>query len=329
MKIAVYAISKNEEKFAERFCKSAADADEIIVGDTGSSDRTVEALQDAGADVIPVIIKPWRFDLARNAVLHSVSTDMDICIALDLDEVLMDGWRDHLETIYQNMRYTRLKYLFDWGKGHIFTVRKIHGRWGYHWKFPCHEYIVPDPRIKEVEAESNEILVKHYPDETKDRGHYLELLQATVEENPYCARSRFYLGREYVLAENHWAASGVLLQYLGMKEAIWNKERAYAMRLLGDCALKQNDAKQAEEWYRKGTVEAPEMREPWVALGQFLADKHRQTEALGAFDTALRVFDRESVYMSDPKCWDGSVERKYKELLGWVTTLSKTMQQVR
>lgn len=42
MKIAVYAISKNEEQFVERFCNSAKDADLILIADTGSTDGTVE-----------------------------------------------------------------------------------------------------------------------------------------------------------------------------------------------------------------------------------------------------------------------------------------------
>ena len=51
MRIAVYAISKNEEQFAEKFCKSAVDADVIVVGDTGSTDDTKGLLRDNGAIV--------------------------------------------------------------------------------------------------------------------------------------------------------------------------------------------------------------------------------------------------------------------------------------
>ena len=45
MKVCVYAISKNEEKFAERWAKSMREADEIYVLDTGSRDKTVEILE--------------------------------------------------------------------------------------------------------------------------------------------------------------------------------------------------------------------------------------------------------------------------------------------
>jgi len=35
MKIYIYAIAKNEEKFAKRFMDSVKDADKVIVCDTG------------------------------------------------------------------------------------------------------------------------------------------------------------------------------------------------------------------------------------------------------------------------------------------------------
>ncbi len=69
MKICVYAISKNEEMFVERFCNSAKDADLILIADTGSTDLTADLAQDCGAQVHEINITPWRFDDARNAAL--------------------------------------------------------------------------------------------------------------------------------------------------------------------------------------------------------------------------------------------------------------------
>ena len=69
MKIAVYAISKNEAQFVKRFCESAKEADLILIADTGSTDDTVELSKESGATVYNICIKPWRFDLARNAAM--------------------------------------------------------------------------------------------------------------------------------------------------------------------------------------------------------------------------------------------------------------------
>ena len=60
MKICVYAISKNEEKFVKRWYESMKEADEIFVLDTGSSDNTVDELRKLGVNVFKKEIIPWR-----------------------------------------------------------------------------------------------------------------------------------------------------------------------------------------------------------------------------------------------------------------------------
>ena len=45
MKICVYAISKNESNFVDRWVESMSEADDIYVLDTGSIDDTVEKLK--------------------------------------------------------------------------------------------------------------------------------------------------------------------------------------------------------------------------------------------------------------------------------------------
>lgn len=119
MKIAVYAISKNEEMFVERFCKSAADADMILIADTGSTDDTVKLAKKHGATVQDICISPWRFDKARDAALALIPRDYDVCISLDLDEVLEPGWREEIERVWK-ADTTRLRYKFDWGSGITF-----------------------------------------------------------------------------------------------------------------------------------------------------------------------------------------------------------------
>ena len=44
-RVCVYAICKNEGKFVERWMRSMAEADEIYVLDTGSTDGTPEQLR--------------------------------------------------------------------------------------------------------------------------------------------------------------------------------------------------------------------------------------------------------------------------------------------
>ena len=77
-KICVYAISKNEEEFVDRWMDAVSEADAVIVTDTGSTDHTVEKLRERGAIDYEDAISPWRFDTARNVALSHVPEDMDI-----------------------------------------------------------------------------------------------------------------------------------------------------------------------------------------------------------------------------------------------------------
>ena len=86
-KVCVYAIAKNEEKFVDRWVNSMKEADEIYVLDTGSNDNTTSLLKKRDVHVKKKIIKPWRFDVARNESLNMLPTDTDICVCTDLDVV--------------------------------------------------------------------------------------------------------------------------------------------------------------------------------------------------------------------------------------------------
>ena len=96
-RIYVYAICKNEEKFAESWVRSMQEADGICVLDTGSTDGTAERLRELGAHVTQEAVTPWRFDTARNRSLELVPEDADLCVCTDLDEVFRPGWRTAME----------------------------------------------------------------------------------------------------------------------------------------------------------------------------------------------------------------------------------------
>ncbi|HRV03245.1 MAG TPA: hypothetical protein P5539_16230, partial [Mesotoga sp.] len=73
MKLAVYAIAKNEVKNVKKWYDSIKDgADGIFVTDTGSTDGTIELLETLGVKVDKATVSPWRFDLARNLSLINV-----------------------------------------------------------------------------------------------------------------------------------------------------------------------------------------------------------------------------------------------------------------
>ena len=162
MKICVYAISKNEEKFVKRWYDSMKEADDIYVMDTGSTDKTVKLLKHLGVHVKVKKIKPWRFDVARNESLKLVPVDTDICVCTDLDEVFEKGWRKKLESSW-NKGVTRASYNYNWlldsdnNPKVNFYIEKIHNRNDYIWTHPVHEVLTYIG--KEIETHMKTLLI--------------------------------------------------------------------------------------------------------------------------------------------------------------------------
>jgi len=302
LKIAVYAISKNEESFVRRFCESAKEADLILIADTGSTDNTASLAAECGATVHNICVSPWRFDKARDTALALIPGDFDVCISLDLDEILEPGWRQEIERVWQ-ADTTRLRYKFDWGCGISFYYEKIHHRRGYHWHHPVHEYPRPDGRIVEVYAHTDMLLVSHHPDPTKSRGQYMPLLELAVQEDPRCPRNAFYHARELTFYGRWEEAIVALNRYLAMPEATWQNERCYAMRLLGKAHEELGKNWEALKWYRLAVAEAPGTREPWVELSMLTYRLGMWAESYAAAKSALQITDKALVYTMDPSVW--------------------------
>ena len=145
-RIYVYAICKNEEAFAARWAESMAEADGIYVLDTGSTDRTVEILEQNGVHVTKARVEPWRFDAARNRSLRLVPEDADLCVCTDLDEGFHPGWRTAMERALHGGA-KRLRYRYTWSflpdgrEGCVFWTEKAHARFGFRWVHPVHEVL--------------------------------------------------------------------------------------------------------------------------------------------------------------------------------------------
>ena len=314
LKICVYAISKNEELFVERFCTAASDADLILIADTGSTDRTVELAEKHGATIHEICITPWRFDDARNAALALVPRDFDVCVSLDLDEELQPGWREEIERVWVEGT-TRLRYGFDWGAGIIFHYEKIHARTGYRWLHPCHEYPVPY-LIDEQYAHTDMLMVIHKPDPTKSRGQYLPLLEMSVKEDPVDPRNAFYYARELSFHAQWQRAIDECNRYLALPGATWQNERCYAYRVMSRSYAELGDWDNALKMARLGVVEAPGTREPWVEIAKLTYQRQQWAECYGAAMSALAIQNREWVYTVDPEVW-GALPHDYAAIAAW------------
>jgi glycosyltransferase involved in cell wall biosynthesis len=264
MKVAVYTIALNEEEFVERWYESAKEADYLLIADTGSTDKTIKLAKKLGINVISISISPWRFDDARNAALANIPLDVDYCIALDMDEVLIEGWREKLDGLVESgVTRPRYKYTWSWKEdgtpGLQYGGDKIHSRKGYRWKHPVHEVITSD-RVDEVQ-EWIDLEIHHYPDNAKSRGQYFPLLELSVREDPMDDRNAYYLAREYFFYNRFEEAAAMFRTHLSLPKAVWKPERAASMRYLAKC-----EPDNTEKWLIAAHLEDPSRRESLVEL---------------------------------------------------------------
>ena len=297
MKIAVYTIAKNEEQHVQRWADSCKDADHRLILDTGSTDNTRETAIYCGVTTVHKTFTPWRFDHARNAALNILPDDVDICIALDMDEVLQPGWREALEQLPPTVTRPRYKYVWSWNpdgsEGLTYGGDKIHARHGYTWKHPVHEVLKPDG----IETQQwCDLLIHHHPDHSKSRSQYLPLLKLAVEEDPRDDRNQFYLAREYFFHGEHALAQYHFSEHLKLSQ--WQPERAASYRYL---AKMRPDS--AEHHLYKAIAEDHSRRESWVALASVYHDKKDWVACRHACAMALQITEKPMDYLCEGDAW--------------------------
>jgi hypothetical protein len=304
LKVAVYTIALNEAAHAERWANSAADADYRIVADTGSTDDTVERLTKAGVTVYRIAVRPWRFDVARNAAMALIPSDVDVCLTMDMDRFLEPGWRPKLEAAWTpetTALYCRVVYrssVDDPTPLRGWPAKNFHRRWGFRFNRPVHEALIFTGET-EVDRSCDDIVMYEVQDHAKTtREQYLPLMELAHKEAPEDAQICFWLGREYMWANKHEQGIELLLRYLALRSSTWREERSEAMRYL---ARMQLDKRMA--WLDKARMEAPHRREIWLDLAE---EFHNQADWLNLFwacTNGIEKTHRTGSYLDDPNCW--------------------------
>ena len=315
--IAVYGICKNEEAFMDRFYESIIDADFISIVDTGSTDSTFDKLTNfashqSSMQVQKILVDPWRFDDARNAALGLLPEDPDVCISLDIDEILEEGWKQVLSEAILNDLHTigrpadryhhRFSTIWNWKNQDQHPSfsdhwhERIHSRKGYRWKLPVHEILVKENE-DQIRWLTNFKMIQK-PDLTKPRSSYLTLLEQSLKEDSTKWKSwSFYAGD---------------LQNAGRcKEAIDAINKA---KLIPDADLSYlyfqaslvynqlgNTAKAVSELLQ--AVANSESREYRVCLARLYRTLNKPREALNMILMASEITERSFGYSYDPNCW--------------------------
>lgn len=117
-KLAVLILTKNEEKnITDVICNAQKCADEIIVIDSGSNDRTVELAEMAGAHVY---FRAWDNDFAAQRNFGLELTNAEWVLYIDADERMSDSMIEAIKKVISDegmpAQYSMLRRTIAFGK---------------------------------------------------------------------------------------------------------------------------------------------------------------------------------------------------------------------
>lgn len=309
LSVCVYTICKNEEKFIDRWFQSVAAADCIVVVDTGSTDQSIEKLRGYPLILYEKKIEPFRFDTARNLALSLIPKDIDICISLDMDEVLSPSWYDELlkqwtpKTSCASCRF--VWHFNDQGlEDGVFWAIRIHRRHDYLWTHSIHEVLTYTRKSPEHSLKLNYIQISHLPDPLKKRD-YLPMLERAVKENPYNARDVFYLGREYMYHQRWHDCIATLSHYLSLPY-YWREERCTALRYIAKSYIYLQQLIQGIYYLEKAHQICPSLREPLIELGYLYYQQQNWIKAAYFIDKALKISSPSQHFLNEGFAWDAT-----------------------
>lgn len=216
--LSVCMIAKNEEKLLPMCLASVQNlADEIILVDTGSTDRTVEIARQYGAKIFHTT---WEndFSAARNESLEHATSDW--LLYLDADEIVTeDNCRKIRKTISQNPEASGIlvKVVIPQSSQNIVKTfgfeycRLFKNHPEIRFERPIHEQIAPSiKRLNGKIIKSDIEIQDHWGNKAEKLGHRnqrnLEFLLAELKKFPNDFFIRFNLAVSYFSVHNYDAA---------------------------------------------------------------------------------------------------------------------------
>lgn len=311
-KICAYCICKNESKFVDRFMDSLEEIkDHVYVLDTGSTDNTVELFKKRGAKVQQKFYEHFAFDEARNDSLKLIPEDYDICICLDVDEIIHQGFTEVLNKVWKSDT-TQLEYPFyltlDENNNPIvqFMNNKIHSRKDFKWIYPIHEVLEYTGNNRRV-AQTKEIIVVHKPDSSKSRAFYLDLLEKRVEDVPDDTRNTYLLAREYNVKSMWEKSIKTCKKYLDIEKPKAVSEKVQIMCLMSNSYRFLKNYEQSIFWANEAIKESEITREPYLEkiITEFEEKKYK--ELIETANKALEIKKYNMNIIDKAACWDGTI----------------------
>lgn len=342
---ATVLITRNEEAVIARAMESLKEFRErggqVVVCDTGSTDKTAEIARSYGCTVEEVgdrfvtiidkkmadeinshfivgdeesILKEgdriFNFSAARNYAASLASCDM--ISMMDADEVFT---KLDIDAINAKIRegYTGFEYHFIFNHdaygnpGISFTQSKFYSKAKQAWTNYVHEVL--SGQVRTIYLPQNIFLLEHYQNLATNRSGYLRGLAYDCYRNPDNDRNSHYFAREMMYCGRYRSAIKEFERHIAMNR--WQAEKSQSVVFMGQCHSFLGENEKAVDCYQKAYQIEKGRREPfWRLMEHYNA--LNEPERVVAYGEAALTIPYSGFYADDMATYTNLVhERLY------------------
>ena len=235
-KLSIFSVVKNEEAMIEGSLKSMEGADEIIIVDTGSTDKTLDIAKKYTDKIYHF---EWidDFSAVKNFAMSKCSGDW--IVGLDADcRLEKDGVKKIKEMVKSDHDVYYIKVVptkIENRETNYHLMPKVFkaGK-DIHYSGRVHEFVKQGDKVAAGYGTGEVAIVYLYsPNHFTDPDRNLRILLQEVKDHPQVSRWKFYLGREYYQKKDFIKAIWWLNEFL--KIGKWAPEISNAYLVLARC----------------------------------------------------------------------------------------------
>ncbi len=301
MKISVCMIVRDEEEVLARCLQSIKGfADEIIIADTGSVDKTVKIASEFTDKIYSF---PWvdDFAAARNFAFSKGSGDY--LMWMDADDVLPEESfkkKEELLSFLEKEGPDLLRCPYEMGvcdcATRFYRERLIKRSAEFSWVGRVHECIVPRGKIEDFP-----LPIVHLGSK-KDRSHRnLRIYQKWAAEEPLSPRDLFYYGRELYYHKLYTEGAAILSKMIAGEG--WYVNKIEACRILGLCYAAHGERDKALRSYFLSFCFGEPRAVILCEIGKIFREESRFRQAVYWYELALQAKDHSAEGdFDDPAC---------------------------
>ena len=270
LSICVYAISRDGERGVRRWFESAKDANYLLVVNAHPEFKPLFVAKSLGIVVKEVSIEPWRCDIARNSAIALIPEWIDVCVSLDLNETLSEGWRKEIEESFEKGFNAPLffeKKTIPENQDQILDeLSRVHPRQGFFWQQPFNEQLVALPGMS-MKSQSIPVELKSHMDSARWQFNYQASKQLSRLKNDYenCPgdANKLIALMEELFSNQAWQPLIELADAFSVIDSPSKLDFSVACLWLSEAAHNLKLPKVALDWAERATFEAPDFYEAW------------------------------------------------------------------